>query len=289
MAWRMWIYGFVVCVATLVPAAELVNTGHRSVLSEWGRLLGTQVAGAYEEIGTPVAYAAYVLFIAFIGSVWVGLPLLFAGLPNWRGRLRPRSWTRERQLRRVVPFLAVAAQAGSAITQTRGGRSSAAHRVAARTQRLEIEILGAWRGAMPGRNRNRRRTLQVHARQVVSVLRMATHRIDQSPEDGLRELGLLLLQIAERQAEGRVGALLDEEQLAGIEPVTVRDWERLKLVVLLGICAMSAVGAHALDVPGALLPYAVGGAGLATALLVYGSRARDGLDIIDSLRGIQRP
>ncbi len=93
--------------------------------------------------------------------------------------------------------------------------------------------------------------------------------------------------IAERYAEGRVGALLDEEQLT--QSVRAPNWEPLRLAGVAVLTTGAAIGAHQIGVPDALTPYVVGGSGVLTLILLYGSRVRAGLDILDAVRGVQRP
>jgi hypothetical protein len=74
---------------------------------------------------------------------------------------------------------------------------------------------------------HRRRALKGHAGLVVSALRHAEARLDTDGKEALPDLASMLMTIAHRIAEGRVGALLDDAQLAGLKPA--RDWEPFRL------------------------------------------------------------
>lgn len=60
-----------------------------------------------------------------------------------------------------------------------------------------------------------------HAAQVAGALRNDLYRLDIDPDTALPELARKLVTIGERYAEGRVGSLLPEEELEGVEPVSL--------------------------------------------------------------------
>ncbi|MEU9413281.1 hypothetical protein AB0E08_47385 [Streptomyces sp. NPDC048281] len=72
---------------------------------------------------------------------------------------------------------------------------------------------------------HRRRQLKRHAGLVVAALRQAEGRIDVEGAAVIPELARLLMKIADRYVQGHLGALLDNEELTGLE--AVRDWEAL--------------------------------------------------------------
>ncbi|MFG3257926.1 hypothetical protein [Streptomyces sp. NPDC048172] len=129
------------------------------------------------------------------------------------------------------------------------------------------------RGAVSMRS-HRRAELKRHAGRVVAVLRRAEARLDSEPHAALRELGELLLTVAERYADGRVGALLDEEELRDVEPVRSYELVRLALAVLL--IGGGGAGIALLGLPSVVQPYALSAWGLLVLLFVYGRGVRPG-------------
>ncbi|WNE95548.1 hypothetical protein PS467_09445 [Streptomyces luomodiensis] len=82
-----------------------------------------------------------------------------------------------------------------------------------------------WRAHRTRRARARRhneRQFKAHATLVVGALRKAEARQDSEPRRALEDLIVMLLTIAERYAEGRIGDLLDADQLAGVAPAAPR-------------------------------------------------------------------
>ncbi|MGR6968108.1 hypothetical protein ACU639_00520 [Streptomyces cynarae] len=130
---------------------------------------------------------------------------------------------------------------------------------------------------------HRRRPLKQHAGVVVAALRAAESRLDTDTDQALTELGSLLLKIAERYVEGRLGQLLDEEELAGLQPVP--DREPLRLVLAAILFGAGSVGAVFASVPEAAQTYLVGACGLLVLTLVYGRGARRALEVLATLRG----
>ncbi|MEU2505990.1 hypothetical protein ABZ621_14900 [Streptomyces sp. NPDC007863] len=143
----------------------------------------------------------------------------------------------------------------------------------------------AW-GAVPTRS-HRQRALKEHAGLVVAALHKAEARIDRDPDDALKNLARMMLTIAERYTAGKVGALLDEEELAGL--VAVADRESWRIAGTALVVAGVGAGIALLDLPSTAETYLIGGAGAAIVALLYGRRAHRGLDVLDAVRGIQRP
>lgn len=77
---------------------------------------------------------------------------------------------------------------------------------------------------------HRRKALRRHAALIVSALRAAEAKLDLDPPAARAEIARLLHTIAERFAEARVGNLLDESDLAGIQPA--HNWEPLRFALL---------------------------------------------------------
>ncbi|MFG2875122.1 hypothetical protein ACGFYU_08940 [Streptomyces sp. NPDC048337] len=95
------------------------------------------------------------------------------------------------------------------------------------------------------------RVVSAHTALVVGALRKAEARQDTDPEHALRELTVLLLTIAERYAEGKVGQLLNQEQIGDAEPVVPHERLRLASVGLAVVLALA--GASLAGLPEAAL------------------------------------
>jgi hypothetical protein len=93
--------------------------------------------------------------------------------------------------------------------------------------------------------------------------------------------------ILDRYLDCRFGALLDEDQLTGLEPA--RNRETLRLTLAAALTTAAAVGIGSLNPPAAAVPLLIGVAGLLFFSLAYGHRTGRSLDYLDALRGIQRP
>ncbi|MFE4531428.1 hypothetical protein [Streptomyces anulatus] len=111
-----------------------------------------------------------------------------------------------------------------------------------------------WRAHRTRRARARRhneRQMKAHAALVVGALRRAEARQDSDPGRALEDLAVMLLTIAERYAEGRVNALLNEDQLTGVSPATPR--ERVRMLAVGGAVVIVMAGAAILGLPDAAL------------------------------------
>ncbi|GAA0293991.1 hypothetical protein GCM10010302_35810 [Streptomyces polychromogenes] len=156
--------------------------------------------------------------------------------------------------------------------------------VAAKVAVLETILLRAprSRGTVPFRS-HRRKALRAHARLVASRLRVAEARMDVDGDEALPELAELMLTVAERYTDGRVAALLDQQELEGIEPVRDREPVRVAAVILLTVAG--AVGVSSLGLPAAAEGPAIAGFGLLALMLVYGRRARRRYDLLTVFGG----
>ncbi|MGI5254118.1 hypothetical protein [Actinacidiphila glaucinigra] len=100
------------------------------------------------------------------------------------------------------------------------------------------------RGAVPYLS-HRRTALKAHERRVVAALREREAHLDSDPRRALEELGVLLLTVADRYCEGRVGALLDEDQLQDVVAGPDREWVRIVVWAVLtagGVVGLSFTG-----------------------------------------------
>ncbi|MFF1359192.1 hypothetical protein [Streptomyces sp. NPDC058297] len=94
------------------------------------------------------------------------------------------------------------------------------------------------------------------------------------------------LRIGDSHAGPRWGRLLEESELAGLEPV--RNYASLRMaaagVLTPGVTYLAAF----IGVPGIVLPLAIGFFGVLSFNLIVGRPSRS-LELLDSMRGIQRP
>ncbi|MFD3843536.1 hypothetical protein ACFWWC_46170 [Streptomyces sp. NPDC058642] len=134
---------------------------------------------------------------------------------------------------------------------------------------------------------HRRRLLREHHGVIVSALRAAESNLDKDSDTGSKKLAEILMEIGNRYAQGKVGELLPESETANLQPA--RNWEVAKMAAIaVNLCAVTFI-ALLLKVPDAALTPVIGASGILTAILLYGRRARSAFEILDSVRGIQRP
>ncbi|MFE0545223.1 hypothetical protein [Streptomyces sp. NPDC058891] len=130
---------------------------------------------------------------------------------------------------------------------------------------------------------HRRRLMKTHAGVVVAALRAAEARLDSDPNQALHDLGVLMLKIAERYVDGRIGQLLDEDEVADLQPIP--DREPLRLILSAVLFGAGATGIVLAPVPEAAQTYLVGVCGLLVLSLIYGRGASKALGILTALRG----
>ncbi|MEU8434001.1 hypothetical protein AB0F18_13960 [Streptomyces sp. NPDC029216] len=141
-------------------------------------------------------------------------------------------------------------------------------------------------GTIP-RTSPRRKHLTLHARHVAAALRKAELQLDTDPVAGARELSRLLIVAAENHASGRLGALLPEEELKDLEPVTDHTAVRETLHLVIALAIVGAVGwlgtwyggKIGVESPWSLIPAAI------AAVLVFPRLRRTGPDLLISYLG----
>ncbi|MGM9386295.1 hypothetical protein [Streptomyces antibioticus] len=141
----------------------------------------------------------------------------------------------------------------------------------------EREIMRAWKSIRPGDgasafSRHQKAELRRHAGRVVTLMRNQSSMIDGDPDLRLKELGSLLVGIGDRLAEARIGALVDEAELTGLEPT--RDRETLKAVGAVLLITLVTAGVALLPVPTALAAPLTSMLGVLVLLLVFKGAAR---------------
>ncbi|WAC97735.1 hypothetical protein [Streptomyces sp. NA13] len=239
-------------------------------------------------------YVAGPAMLWLIASVPIGLAVvvmtyfgpLVAGFLAFRGRYPgPLADMATGALAYRYNLTLVAAEAvvacGEAYGAGNGGRGAQRMRsVGAAVRDVEAAVWAArrTRGVTPGRRWHRRKALHRHAGQVVARLRVAEERLDVDPAEALRELGGLLVTVAERYSDGRVGALLDEAELTDVTPA--RDREVLRLVAVAGLTAVGAALLSMSGLPEGAMGPAIAAVGLCAVALVYRRRALRMLEIL---------
>ncbi|MGW3651035.1 hypothetical protein [Streptomyces sp. NPDC000878] len=165
-----------------------------------------------------------------------------------------------------------------AIAHRAGGeeRSTALEEISKRMRPVERIVRNARRVRLLSLPRSRRRAGADHARKVVRRLRNTYPKIHE--DDGnqaLVELASLLMEIADRYAQGRVSALLPANELAGLEPV--KDYETIKLAAAVLTFLATGVGAYLAGLEDIALPLAVASGSL-VVLLLFGERSQQLMD-----------
>lgn len=232
--------------------------------------------------GTPASVnGSAALFLFFlVGAILV---LLLHSVPALNRQVR---LGREQA---PVVVIARAIHACAQAYRTRGQRQAhQRRRLARRLARVATEIQGMHRArrslpaALP-RYRHRRRRIKQHQRTVVGALQEAEYRIDSDGDAALPDIADLLLTIAERYTAGRIGALLDEKQLAGVQPIPDREVWRVVTAVVLSMAASFAVAL--IGLPDDAVGPVIVGVSILAFVLVYGRDVRRALDILGVLHG----
>ncbi|MDV5145763.1 hypothetical protein R1T08_16485 [Streptomyces sp. SBC-4] len=207
--------------------------------------------------------------------VVVATPLI---VPVW--------WLMERRMARGAIFrhratiraLDALILCAAAYKQPPGDRASQLRDLDWGLRAAEDAILRAHRhaGTIPRRS-VRRAAARSHAALVAGALRAEALKIDAEPDRALPRLGAMLAVVAERSAEGRIGALLPEADLAQATPASaartaLRESAHVAVVIIAAMTA--AVGASsvlpALGVNDDLQPWLIVGCSVLAAILVGG-------------------
>ncbi|WP_127201753.1 hypothetical protein [Streptomyces sp. Z26] len=190
----------------------------------------------------------------------------------------------ERQYRGSVIIYKRAAICGIASQYDTLSRSHLVARAQSLTL-IEREIRKGWkiRNQLHHIPRHERVRLRRHAGAVITVLRTQAALIDENPQTGLRDLGLTLISVAERCAEGRFGALMDEARLQGVSPA--RDLEALRIVAVALVVGGFAVTAALLNVPAAIAAPLTSAVGAISVAVAYRGAARAGMENLGVLLG----
>ncbi|MFE6272116.1 hypothetical protein ACFVQ9_25380 [Streptomyces goshikiensis] len=216
-----------------------------------------------------------------VGSVSVGSFLFIAaalrGDVAWRiiatpiGMLEPIRGRAHFGTHRLVNLAAVAVTACAKVVEADGEKKVyALSTVSSQVKSFAGELSRAdrMRGSMNWRS-PRGKAVRIHLGLVLGRLRDVELELDRAPGPALRKLANMMVTIADRYAEGRLGALLDDD-LSAVDPY--RKWlsdgkrHALAMVLTVGSVFMVAV----FDMPQALEPYVVAGSAAAALALLKG-------------------
>ncbi|TXS22638.1 hypothetical protein EAO71_24375 [Streptomyces sp. ms191] len=148
-----------------------------------------------------------------------------------------------------------------------------------RSRRIEENVLSAYRDSrLIPRRSHRIAPARQHGRHVAAALRQQLARIDVDPRQGAHDYAAMVAEIGERYAQGKVGGLLPEEQLAHVTPpspalTAVR--ETLHIAGGIAAAVMAAIATAALlprlgFIPEDLRPWLVAGVAAVAGILTAG-------------------
>ncbi|SHN37947.1 hypothetical protein SAMN05216499_1584 [Actinacidiphila paucisporea] len=248
--------------------------------------LPTGLAGIYIGLLFPFAILISLIGVAQIAAPVAGpfAPLGYAYVLRKNPRAAVSALAMHQRYRPLAIFAASiesCARAATASTERRPARLLA---MSTRLDEVARAVRRAHRtrGAVPFRS-HRRRILKRHAGLVVAALRAAEGKIDSAPESALPNLAELVLRISENYIGGRIGQLLDDADLQGLEPVA--DREPLRIIAAACICGGTAVGISFTALPDEAKTYLIGVGGVIGLTIIYGRNARRAFDILATLRG----
>ncbi|WP_217145110.1 hypothetical protein [Streptomyces sp. AC627_RSS907] len=236
---------------------------------------------------TVVAVAALLVFIGMIVcTLVVILGQLFASRPIRRTQAPEVSGDLGGPVRQVdcwrlvLAVLATCADVGRAHQKLKSDGD--APRVS--LERVEHVVYSAWRTRRGKVRSSQRGEYTEHAAHVVGALRAMASRQDRDPDLGkvLEDTTVMLLKISDRYARARILALLDPEDLEGVEPVKRREWLRIMFVAVTVIGVVSA--AIAWKWPEAAVVPLLSVVALLAGSIAYKGRVR-GAELLSLLRG----
>ncbi|WP_329620030.1 hypothetical protein OG357_05360 [Streptomyces sp. NBC_01255] len=271
--WASWILG----MAT-VAVQKLITKG-----PDKADMVIAKLTGLYGHT-EPVVFWLYVtggvMVLSVVSSVFVmipamiGAPKLFTGSPLAHRQMEPKGdrapvqvYTPIYQIVEVIKRCAEAATATGEQKIYKTGDIPAKASPALRSIRRAYYM----RGIVP-LHTMRWGYLQKHARKVVARIHELEHGLYSDPDPTLVELADKWLTIAERYAEGRVGALLDDD-LSEVEPVRSLIRDRLRDVLAVVLTVGGVFFTASLDLPQAIEGYVISATAVGVLLLVYGSGA----------------
>lgn len=206
-------------------------------------------------------------------AVFTGTLLLTLGFrPHWQGHRAHRSTAF------LTDTVILCAQARNASGEDRSSRLEV---ISHRMRAVERVIRNARRKHLRKYSWARRKEAAHHARQVVRRLRETYSQIHSDDGDQkLTDLANLLMDIADRYAQGRVSQLLPADQLQNRAPV--KDYDTLKLAAVLVVFIITGVGLYVGGLGDIALSIAAAGSGL-TFLVLFGERSQEMWDRYNSM------
>lgn len=210
--------------------------------------------------------------LLFVFPMMLGAPKLFTGSPIAHRHIQPmrdhapvQVYLPVRQIADVIKLCAEAAKAEGEQKIYKSGDIPGQSTAALKSIRRAYYM----RGTVPLLTM-RWGHLRDHARRVVARMHEVERDLYREADPTLIKLADMWLTIAERYADGRVGALLDDD-LSEVEPARsrVRDRIRDALAVLLTVGAVFFTAS--LGLPQAIEGYVISGTAVGVLLLVYGS------------------
>lgn len=272
-----------------VAAPFVVLFGEIDSLQELGEQAPGRLDLLREHPGVALNYLAGPAFLIclIIGSTAFSRTAAFFGRDGQRRQPR-RSLGDERlaeaRFRPVGMLLSAATQAARAHLETEAAPSLLdAPRI--KVHRVERVIRNAWRTRNGRPRRHQRRELKLHAAKVVMALRLAEAQQDIEPGPALKEMTRILVTVAERYAEGKVGELLDHDDhaLAGIDPAP--DYEPLRIAGVFAAGVVGAVLASLLELPELAQTLLAAGFAIVMLFILFKKAARPMLDAFGSFFG----
>lgn len=230
---------------------------------------------------TLIAVFGMTLYLTFLLAPII-LPLAAARGDAWSLSRATRMWRRFEPVHLIARSISACVRVRSASWRM---RPRELRRLARSLGVMETEIMQLHRssGHLPMRS-HRRHELRRHAGLVVAALRRAEARIDEEGTAAIPGLASMLMTVADRIAVGRIGALLDPQDLPS-DLIPARDWEPVRLAAAAALIAASGVGVGLLNLPDGADAYVVGGCGIVVLTLLYGRRAQQFIDLLSTIRG----
>jgi hypothetical protein len=286
----------------------------RLQLSQWKRLLLIATPLALILLALPLLGAAVQTKLATDGPAWwpgrwyfhwlektesgkaFEITIIAGGLMWWIGLLlthhheirRRRSQASRIFLARRYALVTQCAEAIHVCAEARRGGEQRAERFKSLSKKLKAVRRGVLdahssRGTVPLFS-HRRKRLKLHERKVCSALEEIESKLDSAPADALRELAETLLTIADRYCQGRIGNLLNDEQLSGVNPQ--RNWEVMRYFVALTLAAGGIIGLGSSSlIPDGAESFVFGIVFVAAFLVAFGRNFRRYIDVISAITG----
>lgn len=139
------------------------------------------------------------------------------------------------------------------------------------------------------RRSRRRGRLRDHHLKVIAALQEKEMAIDVDVHAALPDLAEALTRIVNAYSEGRIGQLLPVSEIDHLAPAEIAKGEHIKMVVVAVLLGGCGILVSFLDLPDTATTSLIGAIGITIASMVYGRKARQAMDVLDSVRGIQRP